>query len=86
MKLLQNYLLEEALIIIPVLLIIGKVMKQTPQIRNWLIPYILLFFGITFTIYLIGTNVEAILQGILLTGTAVYGNQLFKQTRGRNNE
>lgn len=85
MELIKSYLLEEALIIIPVLLIVGRIMKQTPKIRDWLIPYILLIFGIAFTIYLIGTNIDAILQGILLTGTAVYGNQLFKQTRGRNN-
>lgn len=85
MELIKSYLLEEALIIIPVLLIVGIIMKQTPKIRDWLIPYILLIFGIAFTIYLIGTNIDAILQGILLTGTAVYGNQLFKQTRGRNN-
>src|SRR5699024_3118068 len=79
----QHYLLKEALGIIPVSLIIGKIIKQTLQISNWLIPFILIFY-ITFTIYLIGTNLDAILQSILLKETAVNGNQLFQQTKRRN--
>lgn len=84
MYLLQNYLLEEGLIIIPVLLILGKIIKQTPWIKNWLIPYILLTFGIAGAIYLLGFNTDTVLQGILLTGAAVYSNQLFKQTKERD--
>lgn len=80
---LQDFLLEDALIIIPVLLTIGKISKQTPWIKDWLIPYILLIFGIAGAIYLLGMNTDAILQGILLTGAAVYSNQLFKQTKER---
>lgn len=76
MTLIQHYLLKEALVIIPSSLIIGKIIKQTLQISNWLIPFILIFY-ITFTIYLIGTNLDTILQSILLKGTAVNGNQLF---------
>lgn len=83
MQLIQDYLFEEALILIPVLLIIGKIIKQTPWIRDWLIPYILLLLGTASTIYLLGWHFDAMLQGILLTGTAVYGNQIFKQTKGR---
>lgn len=83
MEYVENYLFEEALIIIPVLLIIGKMMKQTPWIRDWLIPYCLLLLGTSFTIYLLGWHVDAVLQGILLTGTAVFGNQLFKQVKER---
>lgn len=81
---LQDYLLEEAVIVIPVLLIIGKIIKQTPWIKDWFIPYILLIFGVTSAIYLLGTTVDAVLQGILLTGAAVYSNQLFKQTKERD--
>src|SRR5699024_11754362 len=79
----QHYLLKEALVIIPGSLIIGKIIKQTLQISNWLIPFISIFY-ISFTIYLIGTDLDAILQNILLKGTAVNGNQLFQQTRRRN--
>lgn len=81
---LQDFLLEEAFIMIPVLLIIGKTIKQTPWIKDWLIPYILLIFGIAGAIYLLGMNTDAVLQGILLTGAAVYSNQLFKQTKERD--
>ncbi len=81
---LQNFLLEEAFIIIPVLLIIGKIIKQTPWIKDWLIPYILLIFGIAGSLHLIGFTTDAVLQGILLTGAAVYSNQLFKQTKERD--
>jgi hypothetical protein len=45
MEYLMEYLIEESLILIPALLVIGKVIKQSP-IANWLIPLVLLALGV----------------------------------------
>lgn len=79
-ELLNEYIVQQALIVIPVLLIIGKILKETPKVRDWYIPYILLFFGIILAVALIGFNPDAIIQGVLVAGAAVFGNQLYKQT------
>ena len=78
-EILNEYVVQQALIIIPVLLVIGKIIKETPTVKDWLIPYMLLAFGVVFAIALIGFNADAIIQGVLVSGAAVFGNQLFKQ-------
>lgn len=84
MEFLTEYLIEEALIVIPVLLICGKIIKGTPNVQDWLIPYILLILGVVGTISLIGFNADAILQGVLVSGAAVFGHELFKQAVERD--
>lgn len=81
MEFLNEYLIDEALIVIPVLLILGKIVKGTPKIKDWLIPYILLIIGVAFTVALTGFNVDSIIQGVLVSGAAVFGNQLYKQAK-----
>lgn len=81
LELLNEYLIEEALIVIPVLLIIGFIIKGTPNVKDWLIPYILLLIGIVGTTGLLGFNIDAILQGVLVTGGAVLINQGYKQAK-----
>jgi uncharacterized membrane protein len=76
----STYIIKEALILIPVLMIIGKIVKSTPKIKNWLIPYILLVLGIVLTGLMMGFSVESFIQGVLVTGTAVFGHQIVKQT------
>ena len=80
-ELLNEYLIEEALIVIPVLLILGKIIKDTPRVKDWTIPYVLLFIGVAITFALLGFNVDAFLQGVLVSGAAVFSNQLYKQVR-----
>ena len=79
MDFINEYLLEEALIVIPVLLILGKIIKETPNIKRWTIPYILLIIGVSITFVMLGLNVDAFIQGVLVSGAAVFGHQLFKQ-------
>ncbi|KOS64612.1 phage holin family protein [Lysinibacillus agricola] len=79
MEFLYDYIIEQALIVVPVLLVIGQVLKNTPKMLDWLIPYILLFLGVLFTIGIMGINMPAIVQGILVSGAAVFANQLYKQ-------
>ena len=79
MEFLYDYIIEQALIVVPVLLVIGQVLKNIPKIQDWLIPYILLLLGVLFTIGIMGINIQAIVQGVLVSGAAVFANQLYKQ-------
>ena len=74
-----KYITENAIILIPVLYIIGNILKGTELIKDKYIPILLMPVGIAFSIAIIGVNVEAIIQGILVTGVTVYSNQLIKQ-------
>ena len=75
-----NYITENALILIPVLLIIGAILKNTDRIKDKYIPVILLPIGIALSVGVMRDfGVDSVIQGILVTGAAVYGNQLIKQ-------
>ena len=75
----MQYITQNALILIPVLYIVGMIMKNTERIRDRYIPVFLLVFGIAGTIGIMGLNVNAVIQGVLVTGATVYTNQLVKQ-------
>lgn len=75
-----KFIVDQALILIPVLYIIGMFLKNTPKIKDWTIPYILLACGILGAIAIMGLSVSAVIQGILVAGTTVFTNQLIKQT------
>lgn len=77
----MQYITEHALILIPVLNILGMIIKGFPKIPDKYIPLILLFFGITGAVAIMGFNAQGVIQGILITGTAVYGNQIVKQLK-----
>ena len=64
----MKYITENALILIPVLYVIGMFLKALEFIKDKYIPCILLVIGIAFSIALIGFNVNAIIQGILVSG------------------
>lgn len=76
---LLSYVVDRALIIIPVLNVIGMILKNLQKIPDRFIPLILLGLGIVGSIGLMGISVDSVIQGVLVTGAAVYGNQLVKQ-------
>ena len=76
-----TYITENALILIPVLLIIGQILKNIEKIPDKWIPVILLPLGIVGSMALGGWTVDGAIQGILVTGAAVYGNQIVKQLK-----
>ena len=76
-----GFLVEEALILIPVLLIIGKILKDLVVFPNKWIPLFLLPLGVLGAVGLMGISIQGVIQGVLVTGMAVYGNQLFKQIK-----
>ena len=75
-----SYITENALIIIPVLYIIGMILKGTEKVKDKYIPLILLPIGIALSMGIAGAiTADAIIQGVLVTGASVYANQLVKQ-------
>lgn len=77
---LLKLIVEDALVMIPVLLILGWVIKQTEKVVFNYIPFILLSVGITFTPFLLGGfTPHNIVQGALVTGGAIMIHQFYKQ-------
>lgn len=74
-----KYVANNALILIPVLYIIGCIVKGIDKVPDKYIPIILLPIGIGFTTLIMGVKVEAFIQGILVVGASVYTNQVIKQ-------
>ena len=76
-----NYIVENRLILVPVLYIIGEFIKRTEYIKDKFIPFMLLVFSIGLSIAM-GENtvINNVIQGILVAGVTVLGNQLVKQS------
>lgn len=82
-----DYVRPEMLIMIPALVVIGKIFSDANMVKNKYIPMLLGISGIVlsvlYTISIYGLSLDGIfsgiVQGILCAGTAVYGNQIYKQ-------
>lgn len=74
-----SFISEKSLIIVPVLYIIGMVLKDIKKFPDKFIPLILLIFGCTISILMFGLSISSFIEGVLITGFTVYGNQVFKQ-------
>ena len=79
MEMLKDYILDNALILIPAIYVIGAILKGTELIKDKYIPVILLPVGIVLGMLIVGFTVNGFIQGVLVTGVAVYANQLVKQ-------
>ena len=76
------YITENALVVIPVLLIIGVMFKDSKRIKDKYIPILLLVVGVLLTIGLRrNMGADTIVQGVLVTAASVYLNQIVKQLR-----
>ena len=89
-----DYIRPELLLIIPVLWVLGKILKEASFLRDKWIPLILGGAGILLAVCWIGGGGEpfgvtglftAVTQGILCAGAAVYGHQLIKQMKNKDN-
>lgn len=85
-----DFIRPELVTLIPLLYVIGMMLKQAAFIRDNFIPLILGGVGILIAIcYVCGDTATfsltaiatAVTQGILCAGVAVYGNQVFKQIK-----
>ena len=78
-----NYIIDNSLVLIPVLVILGQIIKNIQAIPDKWIPLILLPLGIAGALGLGGLSIDSVIQGILVTGAAVYGNQVYKQLKDK---
>lgn len=78
-EIIRNYGFGDALLMIPALLLMGFILKELLIIPDKWIPLLLLPLGIAGALAMIGFSGEAIVQGILVTGAAVYIHQVYKQ-------
>lgn len=78
---LSHYIIDDALVLIPVLLVIGQFVKSIEKVPNKFIPIILLPLGVIGALALGGLSVQSAIQGVLVAGAAVYGNQIYKQLK-----
>lgn len=76
----SSFLLDKALVLVPVLYIIGCILKKSDLVKNNHIPLILLPLGVLGAIGLMGFSAESVIQGILVTGVTVYGHQVCTKT------
>jgi hypothetical protein len=76
----QNYIAEPIFILVPALWIISVVLRQTPRVPDWVIPYVLLVLGIVGSLsILIELSIPLrITQGVLVAGVAILGNKVAK--------
>ena len=74
-----QYITQNALILIPVLYIIGMIVKNTEKVNDKYIPVVLLIAGIAGAVGIMGISADSVVQGVLVTGATVYTNQLIKQ-------
>lgn len=85
----STFIFEQALILIPGLYILGMMLKGLEMIPDNFIPVILLLFGMAGAMAIMGIGfnspaeeiAQALIQGVLVTGAAVYTNQLVKQVK-----
>ena len=76
-----NYISDNALVLIPVIYIVGMFLKGLEGVSDKYIPFVLMFVSIAFSIAMLGLNVDSIIQGILISGATVLSNQLIKQSK-----
>ena len=75
-------IIENRLILIPALIIIGWVCKHIQIIPDKFIPLILLALGIIFSLLMEWKfTVSAVIQGVFTAGAAVLGHQIPKQLK-----
>ena len=76
-----NYISDNALVLIPVIYIVGMFLKGLEGVSDKYIPFVLMFVSIAFSVAMLGLNVDSIIQGILIAGETVLSNQLIKQSK-----
>lgn len=66
--------------LLPFLWALGVLLKNTPRVANWIIPWILTAAGMLSGLCLQGLRLEAIIDGAMAGLAAVGGHQVWKQT------
>ncbi|HBF5148220.1 TPA: phage holin family protein [Clostridioides difficile] len=76
-----SFIPEQLLILVAALYVLGVGFKKYKQLDNKYIPVVLLILGIGFSIWMLGLNPVAVLQGVICWGVAIGANQVYKQLK-----
>lgn len=90
MNILLEFIRPELFILVVFLWCLGLFLKKAPWFRDdWAIPFILLLIGLIITIVYIAivlregfipeVIIMGIIQGVIITALAVFGNEIIKQ-------
>ncbi|ENZ9534609.1 TPA: phage holin family protein [Clostridioides difficile] len=74
-----SFIPEQLLILVAALYVLGVGFKKYKQLDNKYIPVVLLILGIGFSIWMLGLNPVAVLQGVICWGISIGINQTYKQ-------
>ncbi|WP_049680039.1 phage holin family protein [Peribacillus loiseleuriae] len=77
---LEQYIQPEVFILIPVIYLIGLFLRQTPHIPIWLHAWIQLVVADIACAFIIGNNVNAFIQAVLVTGASHFLKDLIQHT------
>ena len=85
---LTKFVAEDMLILVAVIYVVGLILKglKFKFTKDNYIPAILLVIAILLSIFKRGFTFDAITQGVIVTGVAVYVNQIYKQTIKQNSD
>ncbi|EQJ93856.1 TPA: phage holin family protein [Clostridioides difficile] len=79
-----SFIPEQLLILVAALYVLGVGCKKYNQLDNKYIPVVLLILGIGFSIWMLGLNADAVLQGVICWGISIGINQTYKQLKEEN--
>ncbi|KAF0816731.1 MULTISPECIES: phage holin family protein [unclassified Cytobacillus] len=77
---LLDFLNENYYMMVPALWVIGYALKQTPNVPDWSIIWILVIISVFSGSMAFGLSLEGVVNGIVAAGVAVLGHQMIKQT------
>ena len=79
MEQLLNMIVEDGLIMIPALFVIGEIVKQTETVNKRWIPVIIITVSFILTpLVLGGHTADNVVQAILVAGAPVLGHEVWK--------
>lgn len=77
------YVNQEVLILLPALWFITYLLKRTPQVPVWIIPWVMVILGIAGASSILGGfRGYTIYQGVIVAAINVLGNSLIQDTVG----
>ncbi|HBG4644457.1 TPA: phage holin family protein [Clostridioides difficile] len=79
-----SFIPEQLLLLVVALNVLGFGFKKYKQLDNKYIPVVLLILGIGFSIWMLGLNADAVLQGVICWGISIGINQTYKQLKEEN--
>ncbi|HBF2208120.1 phage holin family protein [Clostridioides difficile] len=79
-----SFIPEQLLLLVVALNVLGFGFKKYKQLDNKYIPVVLLILGIGFSVWMLGLNADAVLQGVICWGISIGINQTYKQLKEEN--